>query len=95
MTKALKSFSMKLEAWNKDTLGNTFQRKKQNILRHECFQRSLERHLTEGLLKLELKLRLERKELFPHEELLWLHKSRNDCSNPGWEQEVFSHLNVD
>lgn len=70
MTKALKVLSMKLEAWNKDTFGNIF-RKKCNTLRLEGVQRTLERRVTEGLLKLEMKLRMERKELLLLEELLW------------------------
>lgn len=33
LTKSLKEFVMKLEAWNKDTFGNIFKRKKRNSLR--------------------------------------------------------------
>lgn len=52
-------FSLKLEAWNKDMFGNIFQRKKRNLLRLEGVQRSLERHVTEALLKLERRLKVE------------------------------------
>lgn len=69
---------MKLNSWNKGKFGNIFKRKKQNLLWLEGVHRSLERHVIEALLKLEMKLREERKELLLQEKMLWLQKSLND-----------------
>lgn len=56
-----KSFPEKLQAWNHDTFGNIFRRKKRNQLRVEGVQRSLEKRVTEAMLKLEKKLKVERR----------------------------------
>lgn len=48
-----------LVAWNKDTFGKVFQRKKRNQLRLEDVQRALKKRVTEAMLKLDRKLRLE------------------------------------
>lgn len=47
-------------------------------LRLARVQKALEQHTTEGLLKVEWKLRTERKEILLQEELLWKQKSQND-----------------
>lgn len=74
---------MKLEAWNRDTFGNIFHRRRRNELRLLGVQRALKRRVTEGLLKLDSKLRLERREILLQEELLWKQKSRYDWLEAG------------
>lgn len=53
------------------------------MLRLEGVQGALQRHLIEGLLKLEMKLKEERKEIMLQEDLLWMQKSCNDWLKPG------------
>lgn len=74
LTTSLRQLASKLEAWNKATFGNIFRRKKRNLLRLEGVQRAMGRHFSEGLLKLELKLKRERKEILLQAELLWKQK---------------------
>lgn len=78
LSQTLKSFSEKLQAWNKDTFGNILRMKKRNQLRLEGVQIILKRRVTEAMLKLERKLKEERSLILLQEEFLWLQKSRND-----------------
>lgn len=57
MTAALAELRDKLKEWNKNTFGNVFRRKKRNSLRLAGVERALESRTTEGLLKLEFKLK--------------------------------------
>lgn len=70
--------SVKLQAWNKATFGNIFQRKKRNELRLRGVQRALARRAHDHLIRLERELNEERKLILLQEELLWRQKSRND-----------------
>lgn len=88
---ALAKFKTELEAWNRDTFGNVFQRKKRNMLRLEGVQRSLERGVNEATLRLERKLRLERQKLLIQEEILWSQKSRNYWLRYGDANACFFH----
>lgn len=93
LNQTLKEFQLKLEAWNRDTFGKIFQRKRRNVLRLLGVQRALERRITEGLLKLDSKLRLERREILLQEELLWKQKSRVDWLKAGESNtRFFPHL---
>lgn len=78
LTTVLKEFSLKLDAWNMDTLVNISQRKKRYLMRLERVQRSLERLVKEAHLELEMKLKAERNELLLQEEILWLQMLRID-----------------
>lgn len=74
LPQSLKEFQTKLEAWNHDTFGNIFRRKTCNELQLFGVQRALERWSTKGLLKLDMKLREERRVILLQEELIWLQK---------------------
>lgn len=79
----MKDFSTKLEAWNHNTFGHIFRRKKRNSLRLKGVQCSLARKVTESLLKLEAKLKIELVEILLQEELLWQRKYRINWLNSG------------
>lgn len=49
---SLKMFAAKLQAWNRDTLGNIFKRKKQKSAMAGGLQHVLRKQTTERLLKL-------------------------------------------
>lgn len=57
LTSSLQKLSAKLVAWNEYTFGNIFKCKKRNLLRLQGVQKALERNVSEGLKKLELKLK--------------------------------------
>lgn len=48
LSKSLKELAKKLQAWNMDTFGNIFKRKRLNEARLTGFQKLLERKATEG-----------------------------------------------
>lgn len=52
-TKALQEFKLKLNAGNKCTFGNVFQRKKRNTLCLEGVKKALDNRVSGALLKLE------------------------------------------
>lgn len=70
LSTALRNLSSKLVAWNRDTSGNIFRRKKRNLLWLAGVQRALGSHVSERLLKLEENLKEETNLILLHEELL-------------------------
>lgn len=93
LTKSLKDFVMKLEAWSRDTFRNIFKRKSCNLLRMEGVTKAMERHPTEGLLKLDKKVKEERRELLLQEEMLWLQNQEMSGLRPGMEIRIFLYFN--
>lgn len=71
LSESLRAFSEKLRAWNRDTLGNIFIRKRRVSQRPEGVQQALVRNTTVGLLELEKELRIERNDILMQEEMLW------------------------
>lgn len=61
LNEALKSFSLKLQAWNKSSFGNIFQHKKCNKLKLTGIHKALSRGINNQLLRLERELKEERK----------------------------------
>lgn len=59
LTCSLKCFTEKLAAWNKDTFGNVFKRKRRLRRRREGVERALDQGTSVGLLKLESGLKRE------------------------------------
>lgn len=68
LNRALKNFFIKLQVWNKETIGNIFQRKKQNDLGLGGLQRALNMQITEHLLRQERQLKEERNIILLQEE---------------------------
>lgn len=94
LPQALKDLQLKLEAWNRDTFGNIFRRKRRNEDSLAGVQDALDRRVTEELLKLGLKLRMERKEVLLQEKLLWKQKSMNDWLKDGDDNTRFFHTSA-
>lgn len=76
LTSSLKQFAVKLQAWNKHTFGNIFQKKRRLLLRLEGVQKALDSKPTNSLIVLEARLKREWEEVLFQEELLWKQKSR-------------------
>lgn len=57
---ALQDLRVKLKAWNLDTFGNIFRRRRRNKLRLEGVQRAMARRSSNSLLYLERELKKER-----------------------------------
>lgn len=95
LTQTLKDFHLKLQAWNQDTFGNISRRKKRNEMRLTEICRTLEKRLTEGLLKLQVKLKRERMEILLQEEFTMEEKIKKLLAEGrGWQHQVFSYLDT-
>lgn len=87
----LKCFSEKLLAWNRDTFGNIFRRKKR-VQRHlKGVMRALDARTTVGLLRLKSMLKKEWTNVLLQEELLWMQKSREHWLGFGEKNTKFFH----
>lgn len=67
---ALRKFSEKLAAWNRDVFGSIFKRKRRVQRRLEGVMKALENMLSVGLIKLERRLKREWSEVLLQEETL-------------------------
>lgn len=74
----LKDLTSKLKAWNQDTFGNIFKRRRRNELRLGGVLRALARENSNFLLDLERELKKERSLILLQEEMLWIQKSCMD-----------------
>lgn len=72
-----------LKQWNKLTFGNIHKRKSRILARLEGIQKCLGLGCTNGLIKLERKLRMDLKDTLMQEELLWFQQSREKWINSG------------
>lgn len=73
----------KLREWNRFVFGNIFWKKNNLLARLAGIQKTLERHPSRSLLRLEAKLTKELDETLLHEETLWFQKSRDDWIEGG------------
>lgn len=80
---SLKRLTEKLCAWNKDTFGNIFCRRRQLRNRLERVVKAFDKKVSVGLLKLERKLKRELANVMLQEESLWMQKSRIDWHRMG------------
>lgn len=91
---SLKCFSEKLIAWNRDTFGSIFKRKKRVRIRLEGVMKALDAKTLADLLKLESKLKREWSEVLLQEKQLWMQKSRVDWIRFGNKNTVFPHVDT-
>lgn len=94
MAESLGKFSEKPRAWNRDTFGNVFKRKKRLSLRLEGVQRALAEHTSRAMLKLERNLRDELKEMLLQEEMIWRQRARTEWLRCGDNNTKFFHMST-
>ncbi|XP_019172990.1 PREDICTED: uncharacterized protein LOC109168419 [Ipomoea nil] len=79
------------EEWNTVVFGNIEKRKRKLMSRIDVIQRAMGCQPTNGLIKLERKLRSELEETLHQEEIKWLQKSKEDWIQSGDRNTRFYH----
>ncbi|KAL8141547.1 LOW QUALITY PROTEIN: hypothetical protein V2J09_014579 [Rumex salicifolius] len=94
LPQSLATLTPKLQRWKKDVFDNIFKRKRICWRRLEGVQRHLDSSLTNGLIKLEKKLRRELYDILEQEQILWWQKSRANLLIDGDRNTRFFHVST-
>lgn len=88
---SLKRLAGKLSAWNRDSFGNIFWKKKRLRRRLEGIAKALDERSSVGLIKLEMRLKKEWASVLLQEEVPWMQKACIDWLQLGDMNTKFFH----